>query len=929
MPKETSKTIERMIRLLAQQGVKLSKTGYGEALSNYILACADLCNALDSYYRENFNGNLPTLRETDVTALRDRYLKVFYTAQEAKNAAKADRIDERSEIMNSSALMDTLNAALGPELAALSGTLSRDNMTLPELIDQARGVSIDISGAELSNTGGMLSNRIPVTYTDNSGTVRRGFFTETVSTNRAAEFDALIDRVSGGNPEYRKYFLKLAQDPSFSEEFKATASVQLLDTTLIESQDTAATVQEFMENYPVEQDPEAHAQMVERFTKDPDFNLNLIAFARGYHGLNHRYQVHESSGIENNDRVEERNIGMSVVADLLGVSGLLARSVKMELVRDGKKQSGVFMEFAPGSDILHLKENDPMLTASQQDMDTPAARKSLADLQVLDYLCANTDRHVANMFYQFDPQGKLTGVVGIDNDCSFGKLNQGDVMQMVKLENMNVITRSMADRICALTPDVLDVALRNITLTYEERESARNRLLDLQSAIARGREHYRGRDDAVLDPGCLRVVEDSEWERFNYSTLGTCSGKNYFQIAENLSETAHAKPAQQQKEAQQQEQLRALDPSLAPAKAAPRNEQVMEYRIIDDRGLGGSQKEFKVLDAELRKVNSGAFIGSKQFDDVIRAYANVKALAQKMGNDPLNWDIRRMDAAYKNLENKLQAYTDKKLLEEKALAQKGKRPSKTAQDRVAFAEALRGYSQAQRYGLNQELHNRAYATGSLDAILAEGKLPECERISKALTEYRKGNADALAQTIAEGIGTNQFLRDTPPNSTNRFQSLELYGGLMDMVQADPALNAAVTTRLPTLKAKTVLLKRAMEVRNIARWSDEALDKLRNASETNKSLSEQEKKLCLTSIFAEGAMETSLSTSAEILIKPGMMKNVLSEHQKNAAKGVEMLSKKSAGDLFRSLDSAKSRMTAVRTITSNAPRQAVQSNGRHL
>ena len=53
-------------------------------------------------------------------------------------------------------------------------------------------------------------------------------------------------------------------------------------------------------------------------------------------------------------------------------------------------------------------------------MITPAMQKSLADLQVLDNLLGQVDRHTQNHMLQSDKQGRAIGVTGIDNDFSFG-----------------------------------------------------------------------------------------------------------------------------------------------------------------------------------------------------------------------------------------------------------------------------------------------------------------------------------------------------------------------------------------------------------------------------------------------------------------------------------------------------------------------------
>ena len=66
----------------------------------------------------------------------------------------------------------------------------------------------------------------------------------------------------------------------------------------------------------------------------------------------------------------------------------------------------------------------------------------LADMQVLDYLCGNVDRHGANLVYQLDDNGKIIGIQGIDNDSSFARFSgqMKAVNRLFGLEQMNVMS---------------------------------------------------------------------------------------------------------------------------------------------------------------------------------------------------------------------------------------------------------------------------------------------------------------------------------------------------------------------------------------------------------------------------------------------------------------------------------------------------------
>lgn len=118
--------------------------------------------------------------------------------------------------------------------------------------------------------------------------------------------------------------------------------------------------------------------------------------------------AHKTGHIPYGSRLDNRNAAMSAVADLLGMPNVIARSKPMRIVdKDGNVIEGTFMEAVKGYDFKNLPPEAARITpAAIQNTDGKAFR-DLANLQVLDYICGNYDRHYANMFYQFDENGRL------------------------------------------------------------------------------------------------------------------------------------------------------------------------------------------------------------------------------------------------------------------------------------------------------------------------------------------------------------------------------------------------------------------------------------------------------------------------------------------------------------------------------------------
>ena len=113
----------------------------------------------------------------------------------------------------------------------------------------------------------------------------------------------------------------------------------------------------------------------------------------------------------------------------------------------------------------------------------------IADLQVLDFICGNIDRHICNMVYQFaENNGKIvfTGIKGIDNDCSFGLVDTAvgkKAQQLVLPEKMQFITASMCSKLQNITKDALDLILAPHELSDEEKDAVWDRVERLNTAI--------------------------------------------------------------------------------------------------------------------------------------------------------------------------------------------------------------------------------------------------------------------------------------------------------------------------------------------------------------------------------------------------------------------------------------------------------------
>ena len=243
--------------------------------------------------------------------------------------------------------------------------------------------------------------------------------------------------------------------------------------------------------------------------------------------------AHGAAKIPFGGRIDNRNAAMSAVADLLGMPNVIARSKPMKIIdKDGNVVEGTFMEASKGLDPENLPKEAAGIKKDCLKGTNGKGFKDIANLQILDYICGNFDRHGANMHYLFDKNGKLCGVQGIDNDSCFGVLTKKELgngkenyLQMTNLMNLRVIPKETRDRVMALEPSTLKYALRGYGLTEKELKSAAVRLEAMKNyireAARRDLEEHRSKDRQHL-----RVMSDSDFKSASIKDLCKATDQN-------------------------------------------------------------------------------------------------------------------------------------------------------------------------------------------------------------------------------------------------------------------------------------------------------------------------------------------------------------------------------------------------------------------
>ena len=224
----------------------------------------------------------------------------------------------------------------------------------------------------------------------------------------------------------------------------------------------------------------------------------LKFFSRRYHQLGTIINTlfSDLELLDNGGRVNmtRRNVATSRMASLLGLKDLIAESQTVDILDEatGETIHGNLMNQAEG------KEYDSVTASLKERKFKPSLLRDVTNLQVLDFLCGQVDRHVGNMMYKVDGDGNVTGIQGIDNDGSFGlqteTTGKGGIVFDTSGEEMIIpyMDAHLADRIMELDGDTLRYALMDL-IREEEIDAAIKRLQIMQKGIEniRQKEAFR------------------------------------------------------------------------------------------------------------------------------------------------------------------------------------------------------------------------------------------------------------------------------------------------------------------------------------------------------------------------------------------------------------------------------------------------------
>ena len=442
MPEESIQRLKQQLEQLV--GEDPSYQAYLDAVRNAEREIARL-HTPDGFRR------IPAVTQESRQRLMELHRKI---GQAAEGVYRSEGNEERKR------LVKKITALAAGNHRALQRYDPQEPKSLPELLESVRTLKVDTRGSVLREPVGANQNkRQPLTFLNGQGREITGLFTPAKKADHWDSLDRAIrkrcekEKLSAAGKAYLQNLMSTLDTPKgarvlgLPEQADRSAKLAALYERLVQSRYGGYE--------------QAVAELMARLYSTPERPLSPEQILRETGAIPARIVAAELHGlgtaiINNNQiarihdgaRMDSRNAAMNAVAELLNVPNLLAKSVPMKMIdQNGNPVEGTFMMEAKGVDVGNLSEEDSLHDyRSIRNLDG-RAMKSIADLQVLDYICGNTDRHSGNVSYIFhERSGKLIGIQGFDNDTAFGTLVPkpgDDVSCMVLPENMMAVSESM------------------------------------------------------------------------------------------------------------------------------------------------------------------------------------------------------------------------------------------------------------------------------------------------------------------------------------------------------------------------------------------------------------------------------------------------------------------------------------------------------
>lgn len=312
-------------------------------------------------------------------------------------------------------MINNLYQALQRDCANLQIVAEEKNLnSWNELLGAARCHTLDISERQDLSTAGDFTSQLLVV-----GDKNKVFFKETdMVMNHQQEIDQFLEKTS--HKKMKKILSAIKNPVMDTFDIVVCAEDALSDWISNPESFQTSPRKEIIEELIIRKNLMTQGQL-----RDKGIQKALPIFF-GFCQMNYKSiaieGVLEMAKIKEGLPLSSRNVATSRVVAMFGTSDTVAPSQLVLIKEKGKADRyGTAMKEAPGKKLEKFTREE----LADATIDAKVVRQ-LSDLQVMDYLCGQVDRHDGNFMLQTKngEDGKIhfVGMTAFDNDMAFGEL---------------------------------------------------------------------------------------------------------------------------------------------------------------------------------------------------------------------------------------------------------------------------------------------------------------------------------------------------------------------------------------------------------------------------------------------------------------------------------------------------------------------------
>jgi len=493
------------------------------------VALSDLESCLAKYTAKN-NEPAPTLTQENISEIKEAYSNALRRC----NDYTRWKWTERGTGYGQGRLkcVNEIQKLLERDFRAIKNTYFTENLNLNDLLIESRisDISLKDNNDTLKTASGNSTTRIPLSVKHPTGHMN-GFFTESAEALDDKDIiKKMRENYDFGEGRYDLLFSSFEHNGKITDKDRLFVFVREVHEKANKLHDKLKTMSQ--EDFIA--DPEAFSSVFRKaffltycnhssvlYDELMNSKEKRAKFLNFFNELSELYSNQSTSDmgeIYNYMDIPKRNVGMYRVANLMGMGNLIAKAYTVKVTdQDGNVRDGVFQETVNFSDSHRIKKGDPILEIGKdlKILNNPKVLMQISDLQVLDYVCGNNDRHEGNIMYDMqnvDGKWVLNGIKGIDNDRSFGLWGRESVKKygfyVTDPLKMKVIRRSTFESLQNLSIDTLKLALQDLNFDIDEYVAACDRKDDILKLVEKGKIEVV--DDEYFNNKTITELSESE-----------------------------------------------------------------------------------------------------------------------------------------------------------------------------------------------------------------------------------------------------------------------------------------------------------------------------------------------------------------------------------------------------------------------------------